>query len=256
MALLDLIVVGAVAVFAAIGLKKGFVAQVLAIIALIVAWQLSRPVGKAIAGIISSRAGTSHSAAYIMGTFIALLIIYTGLRLIFFIVGHVFNRKASVIGLMNRLMGALFGGAKAFGTCWIILCVVAAFPQHFENKSPDVCKMLQRSKMGALISRWNPVKNSRMVDTIHNIERISQNPGVLSRLRSDPNVAEFVSVLKRKLEALAKDEDARRRIRSGDISTILRPENIRKVILDPEVIEALHKVDLCEVLERSAKECE
>jgi len=256
MALLDLIVLVAVAVFALIGLKKGFVAQVLAILALVVAWQLSRPVGKAIANVISSRAGTSHSAAYVMGTFIALLAIYTGLRLIFFLVGRMFNRKASVIGLANRLMGAVFSGAKAFGVCWIILCVVAAFPQHFENKSPDVCKMLQSSRMGALIGRWNPVKNSRMVDTIRNIETISKNPGVLNRLRTDPNVAQFVSVLKRKLEAQAKDEDARRRIRSGDLSAILKAENIRKVIIDPDVIEALNKVDLCEILERNAKECE
>ncbi|HUW30896.1 MAG TPA: CvpA family protein [Planctomycetota bacterium] len=256
MALLDLIVIGSVAVFAAIGLKKGFVAQVLSILALVVAWQLSRPVGKAIANIISSQSGTSHSAAYVMGTFIALLAIYTALRLVFFIVGRLFNRKASVIGLVNRLAGGFFGGAKAFAACWIILCVVAAFPQHFENKSPDIYAMLQRSKMGALINRWNPVKNSRVVDTVHNIETISKNPGALNRLRSDPHVAEFLSVLKRKLEAQAKDDETRRQIRSGDISTLMKVENIRKVILDPEVLEALRKVDLCEVLERSAKECE
>jgi len=95
-----------------------------------------------------------------------------------------------------------------------------------------------------------------MVDTIRNIETISKNPGVLNRLRTDPNVAQFVSVLKRKLEAQAKDEDARRRIRSGDLSAILKAENIRKVIIDPDVIEALNKVDLCEILERNAKECE
>ena len=252
MALLDIIVIAVVLVFAAHGLKKGFIAQFLSIVALAVAWMLSRPVGKAVAGIISQQAQTSQSAAYVLGTFIALIAIYTALKLIFYIIGKAMQHEKGALGFGNKLLGAAFGGAKAFAVCWVVLCVAATFPKHFENKTPDLCKMLNGSRMETLIAMWNPVKNSHLGDTINTIEKISRTPGALQRVKSQPAVAHLIDVLKRKLEAHVRDEEMRKRIRAGDPSAILKVENIKKVLLDPEVLEALHKVDLTDILEKEA----
>ena len=254
MALLDIIVLVVVLIFAAHGLKKGFLAQLLSIVALVVAWWASRPVGKAIAGIISQQAHTSSSAGYVLGTFIALIAIYTALKLIFYIVGESMRHEKGTLGMGNKLFGAVFGGAKAFIVCWVVLCVVAAFPKHFENKTPDLVKLLKGSKMESLVAKWNPVKNSRLGDTINNIEKISRNPNALRRIASEPSVAHLVDVLKRKLAAQVKDEATLQRIRAGDVSAILKVENIKKVLLDPEVLEALTKVDLNDILEKEARE--
>ena len=252
LATLDIIVAIAVLLFAVIGFFKGFLAQVLSILALIVAYLLSRPLGKAIAGIIARNSDNPNSSSYVLGSFLALLIIYAGIKLIIHYTCKFLRGKRSDV-FINNLLGAAFGGAKAFAVAWICLCTVAAFPARFQGKSPDIYAMLHGSRMETIIRKWNPVGKSRIADSFRQLEVIARDPQAFQRLKKDPNLARLLSIMERKLKAEVTDAETRRRIQDGDMSSIMRIEKLWSIFRDPEVAEALKKVDLGDALAEASK---
>jgi|GEM_PF-6374255 len=257
MAAVDWIVLGAMVVFGFFGLFSGFLAQLFSITALAAAWFLSRPVGKVVAEFISARSKTPPAAAYVLGCFLAGMVIYTVARLIFRVINHFVGKTAAPIKATNRLLGGAFGGAKAFAIAWIVLCLVAAFPQYFQNKKPDLHAMLQGSQMDGIIEKWNPVKESRLVAGARSLNKIiKRDPKALERLKQDPQIAEFLSVVKEKLAAKAPDDEAAAKIRAGDLSALRNLPAMMDFLDDPEVKQAFQKVDLNASLMKVAREVE
>ena len=248
--LLDLIVVGLILLFGLLGLISGFLMQLFGVTALLAAWFLSRPVGRVVAGFITDRSSTSSAAAYVIGCFIAGIGIYVGAKIIFRIVNHFIGKtQAPSIRVTNRLLGGAFGGAKAFAIAWLALCVVAAFPKFFENKQPDLVAMLADSRISGVVEKWNPVKKSRLVGGAHGFSKVlAHDPETLQRLQEDPDIAEFFSVIQKKLGAGPEHEKVLEKIRAGDVSTILQ------LLEDPEVREAFGKIDLDAALTKVAQE--
>ena len=251
---MDLIVAGAVLVFAVIGFAKGFIAQVLSILALTVAWLVSRALGKTIAGILAQNSEHPSSSAYVLGSFLALLIVYAGIKLIIHYTCKFLRGKSTDLNLVNRLFGAFFGGSKAFAVAWVILCIIAAFPTRFRDKSPDLHAMLQSSRMGALVEKWNPVSNARITDSFRSLEKAAHDPEALQRMKRNPELANVLSLMESKLKAEVKDPEMKKRIQQGDISALMRVDKLWKVLRDPEVAQALKKVELGDALAEASKE--
>jgi len=254
LALIDLIVLGGVLLFGLVGLITGFLAQLFGVTALVAAWFLSRPVGKVVGDFIAGHSQTPPSAAYVIGCFLAGMVIYLGARVIFRIVNSFVGKADGPIKVTNRFLGGAFGGAKAFAIAWIVLCLVAAFPSYFQNKKPDIYSMLQQSLMGDIVEKYNPVKESRVAAGARGLNKIiSRDPKALERLKEDPEIAEFLSVVKKKLAADARDEESLEKIRAGDLSTLRRMPAMLNFINDPEVRQAFQKIDLNAALAKAAQ---
>ncbi|NQT20959.1 MAG: CvpA family protein [Planctomycetes bacterium] len=251
---IDLIVIGAVVLFGLLGLITGFLSQLFSIAALAAAWFLSRPVGAVVADYIAARSDTAPSWAFVLGRIIAGVAIFTAAKMLFHIVNHFVGKAPGAIKATNRLLGGVFGGAKAFIIAWIFLCLVAAFPEFFQKKEPNVHAMLQGSLMNKAVEAYNPAKESRLLGAAGSMVKIlKQDPRSLERLKDDPDVAEFISVIESKASERIKDEEELEKIRSGDLSALL---GMRELFFDPEVREALLKIDFSEALVKVARESE
>lgn len=251
---IDLIVLGAVVLFGLLGLITGFLSQLFSIAALAAAWFLSRPVGVVVADFIRARSDTGESTAFVLGRIIAGLAIFTAAKILFHVVNHFVGKAPGSIKATNRALGGVFGGAKAFIIAWILLCLVAALPEFFQEKKPDVYGMLQDSLMNRAVEAYNPAKESRMVVAGRGlVKMLKRDPRSLERLKDNPEVAELMSVLKDKISERVKDPETLEKIRSGDLSPLL---GMPELLSDPEVRDALMKVDLTAVLAEAGREPE
>ena len=251
---IDLIVLGGVVLFGLLGLITGFLSQLFSIAALTAAWFLSRPAGAVVADFIRARSDTGESTAYVLGRLIAGLVIFMAAKILFHVVNHFVGKAPGSIKATNRMLGGLFGGAKAFIIAWILLCLVAALPELFQRKKPDVRAMLQGSLMNRAVEAYNPAKESRIVVATRGlVKMLTQDPRSLERLKDNPEVAELISVIERKAAERVQDQEALEKIRSGDLSPLLE---MQELLFDPEVRDALMKVDIAAALAKAGREPE
>jgi len=210
----------------------------------VLAYALARPVGRVVADFISARSETPPGAAYVIGSFMAGVGIFAAAKIFFGIVHHFLGKKGKSLRGLDRMLGAVFGAGKVFAVCWLLLCLVAAFPDYFKGREPDVHAMLQQSMMGKLVARWNPVERSRYAGGVRGLAKALQDPRKLEQLQDEPSVAELVAVLREKAR---NDEQFRRALQSGDAASLM------DLLNDPEIREACGKVDFNAVLDKAAK---
>jgi len=166
-ALLDIIVAAAVVLFGLSGWFTGLLTQLYGVAALVAAWFLAQPLGRVICRIAVRHTSMDESSALAFGTLAAGMLVFATVK----IVCHLFNaystsRDNSSHHVVNRLLGGIFGAAKAFAVAWILLGIVAALPQHFGNKQPDLHEMLRASEMRRVVELWNPAERTGVVQRL------------------------------------------------------------------------------------------
>ena len=253
LATLDMIVIGIVLLFGLLGLLSGLISQVVGILALVAAWFLSRPAGKIVGDYLAHHSQLSPSSTYVVGCFIAGVAIFVAIKLGYFVISRMMPKGEGGANMVNKLLGGLFGAAKAFAVAYLLLCLVAGFPQHFEKHKPDLSAMLKGSQMERLIGSWNPVTDSKLLGSIRCLQRISNNPEAIEELKADPRIKEFLGVVKRKLSEVTKDKATLRRIEAGDTAVLMRAENLLRLVKDPEVVQAFQEIDLNAALAEASR---
>lgn len=120
---LDYVLLAIVAVAAVLGIVKGFVKQVIGLVAVVAGLVLASlyygPAGDVFAALVDSR---------LLANFLGFLLIFVAVLVAGAIVGHVVH-KAMVgpLALVNRLFGGLFGLVKAVLICGVLVFALVSF---------------------------------------------------------------------------------------------------------------------------------
>lgn len=157
----DFIVVGIVGISVVVSLLRGFVREALSlvtwIIAVYVAYEFSSTIGGQLAGFIKS--GSTRTVVAFIGIFLVIMI--AGAILNFFI-GRLIS--VSGLGIVDRLLGVLFGVARGILMVALVVLMIQASPlaeRHWWRESQLIPQVLPITKtMQNLFPKDKPPEKS------------------------------------------------------------------------------------------------
>jgi uncharacterized membrane protein required for colicin V production len=142
----DLIIGGITIWFAFMGFKKGFVAEIAGIVAVVVAVVAAFRYGGSLDGIVTGFTGLTNGSAHALGVVLFAIGAYIVVKLIAWLLGRI--ARLPVIGLVNGAAGAAIGAFKALFATFVVLYVALFLPLP-----PDLRSDLHRSALVGLVTQ-------------------------------------------------------------------------------------------------------
>jgi len=143
----DSIIIGIVAISVVVSLLRGFVREALSlatwVIAVYVAYEFSGALGGQLASIIKS--GSTRTVVAFIGIFVVIMI---GGAILNFFIGRLIS--VSGLGLLDRLLGVLFGIARGLLMVALVVLMIQASPlaeRHWWRESQLIPELLPVTKM-------------------------------------------------------------------------------------------------------------
>jgi len=123
---IDIIVLAIMGLFTIIGLKRGFITEILQIVGLVAAISLNTPVSRLINNYAKNTFDTHNELIGLLSGIISFLLIF----LFFFIIGRILTKTTNIIltSIPNRIIGAFFGAIKGFMIATIVLLLIRLIP--------------------------------------------------------------------------------------------------------------------------------
>ena len=121
----DYAVLAAIVASALLGLWRGVVSEILALVAWVVAFLVARAGASEVAGWLTGQIaepGMRQAAAYVL-IFVAVLIVFAIARMLISLM-----LKAIGLGLLDRLLGAAFGVLRGILVVWVAVLVAGMTP--------------------------------------------------------------------------------------------------------------------------------
>ncbi len=229
---------------------------------LVLALVLARPGGRLIAAHLTTRQGQSPSVAIVLGTLLAGLVIYSLVKIVFWIVNSYIGGEERKMSMGSRLMGALLSSVKATVVVWLMICLLMEtallnVPQS-EAITGWLNGMSERLSSSAVATwmaeTYNPVSKLRIWSTLEKLKRISENPQAVARLMQNEDVQVFLHRLRQQVLERVKDEKARASVRRGDPAAIIKAAKLRDFLNNRELVDALLAINLETAIEDALKE--
>lgn len=223
---LDLWILAALGLFAAIGFYTGAIAQFSHWIGMAAAYLCAKPLAAALAPALAARMGWPPSATAIG--------LSAALMPVILIVAALIAR-----GLLNavvpgdqrntpdRIAGLFLGAGKAGALAWAALCVVLAFEKPLSGNFPAVKAALGASSAAAF-AREHALFDAAAPSALEQFRALAADPQLARTLLQDPA-----------LKSLSDDPALKRALKTGEPSALLENPRLKKLLEDPELAKKL-----------------
>jgi uncharacterized membrane protein required for colicin V production len=124
MSTIDIAAIGAVALFALLGLFSGFVAQIFRIFALITATFLAVNAPDLVPQLFPAKTEGREIFLHVFSIITIWVVSYTVLAVIFSFIVRRFHRAAPVLSVIDRIIGCALGAVKGFIFIYVSLCIL------------------------------------------------------------------------------------------------------------------------------------
>lgn len=236
--MIDLIVLGLVAVAVVFGLIRGVISQIMGIAGLVAAYFLAPPGGRAIAGAVAHQLGSSKFMAEKASIFFVGLAVYIGCRLIGFAAEKLFVNRVKEFKSLNRIGGAVLGGAKAAAILAVLFCFLALIPQsEVRSWFPKVLG----SWSYRLAARYNPMGKQTVLDGMRHLRTSMSDPKAIEWLKGSDEIEKILS--RYELKGVLNDQEFVRSLHEGDYGALSRNEQIEALMKDAELTQLLEKLE-------------
>lgn len=220
------------------GYLRGFLYDLLGLVALIVAFVGSAPFGENLGGALARNSAMSAGTAYVVVRVVAGVLIYVSLKISAVVANRKFGKtERGVTRRWNRNLGALGGLLSGLVTVLIVLFLADAVVKAFPESTNALVRVAEGSRFRRMVSSFNPADRFLLTDALRLIQAARDDPEVRRRLREDPHIQRILQ--NETLQRALRDEDLQRAIESDDYGQVLRNENLRAVLSDRELVEEL-----------------
>ncbi|MEQ1918968.1 MAG: CvpA family protein [Elusimicrobiota bacterium] len=225
---LDLWIVAALGLFAAIGYYTGAIQQLSHLIGIVAAFLCAKPLAAALAPVLAERMGWPPSLTGIGLSAVSmpiLLIIATLLSrgiLNAIIPGDQRNKP-------DRIAGIFLGAGKAGVIVWAMLSVVIGFEKS--KAVPDMVKDALSVSSAAAYTREHGLFAAASPSALEKLQ-------ALAALRDDPEQAKAL-LENPALKSLFSDPAVKQALEKGDASALLENPRLKKLLEDPELAKKL-----------------
>ncbi len=247
--MLDFVAVVVVLLSVVWGYLRGFLYDLLGLVALVVAYVGSAPFGESLGGALARNTGLTGGTAYVVARVGAGLLIYISLKISATLANRKFGQtEMGVTRRWNRNLGALGGLLGGLVVVLILLLVADTAVKAFPESENAFVRVAERSRLREMVSRFNPAEQFLLTDTLRLMHVAREDPEVAERLREDAHIQAILQ--HETLQRLLEDEDLEAAIRRGDYGRVLRHEGMRELLRDRELMELL----LSEETQRAMRE--
>ncbi len=259
---LDVVIILILSAWAVFGFATGAMKQIAHIASLVLAFLLARPGGRLIAAFLIERRGQSPSIAMVLGTLLAGVVVYSLVKIFFWIVNSYLGGEERKTSVGSRLLGAVLSSAKAAVVVWLMVCLLMEtallnVPQSATVTGwlNNISERLGRSEIATWMAEtYNPVSRLRIRSTLDKLKRISEDPQAVGKLARNEDVKVFLHKLRMQMLGRLKDKKTRASVERCDPAAIIKAARLRDFLDNRELIEALLEINLETVIEDALKE--
>ncbi len=232
--MVDLVAIAIVMLCALVGYMRGGLVGVLSLIALVLAFVVSAPVGPAVAGIIASRTQWPVVATYLAGRMAAFAFVYMLLMVPTLILARKLGQTewGEVRG-WNRLLGGVSGLISGLLLAVVLLLLIDVVLKVMPEVTTGPAAWAHASVLRKWASPHNPADRFLVTDVLRLLRAAREDPAVLDRLREQPYVQQLLE--QPDFRAVREDEGLARAIQKRDIEAIIKDENLRRVLANSEL---------------------
>lgn len=229
---LDLAILAAAGLFAAVGFFQGAIQQVSHWIGLGAAILFSKPAAAALAPALAERMGWPQHLTAVGLSAVSMPVVLICATLISRLIINAII-PGDQRNMPDRFAGLFLGAGKAGVIAWAALSVVLAFEKPLTRLHSGVGTGLRASKAAAF-TREHGLFDRPATPLRARLE-------ALAAMRKDPKLAE--ALLKDPaVKSLLDEEGIKKALGKGDVSTLLENPRIKKLLEDPELSKTLEGI--------------
>ncbi|MGQ0507755.1 MAG: CvpA family protein [Myxococcaceae bacterium] len=236
----DLVILGAILLFAALGAISGVARQVGQVVAMIAAYALARPLGT----MLAPRLSQAMAAPRIVGTLVGTLLVFTTVMFVgrwasAAIIRKLLEGDSPEQKSMDRPLGFLVGGSKVAVVCYLIVSGMTFIEDHVQIAGQRIGVAHGGSKAFAFARRYNffEMTQFRAVKDVVALSQATANPERLAKVKTAPAYA----ALRKdpRFRKLLEDPKVKKAAETGDYRELLKSDAVMDLISDPESAEKL-----------------
>lgn len=240
----DLALGVAIALFAIWGAFSGAARQLAQAGAAVAAWLVASPLGELGGGLASKQLKVSLFAGTMIATLIAFVLVFLSVRLAAHaILRRVFAGKENTRPGLDRALGFLLGGAKAFVIGFISLCALSFVEQNVSvfgaklDLSPKSSVAMQLAKEHNVFE----LAHRSDLEQLSALLKRSKDPAQAKKLAEDPD---FQALKKnpRFAALLSQQSGWERALGTGDTRALLKDDGWMQLIQDSDAMKKVERL--------------
>lgn len=228
---LDLIVIGVVLLFALAGALRGFLWQLIQLLAVVVGVVAAKALGAALGGPVSRASGLPPTLGVVVASALVFGAVYLALSVVARLVRRRF--KHTVAGAVDRSLGALVGASKGALLAWLALSALVFFDQPGAHAGSLVYRPVG-SDAASVARRYNALQllHPGLFARMHKLAALVTDPErAARRLADDPELRELAA--DPRLALVSQTPGLRDAFRRGDFFRLVRDPHVRELVADP-----------------------
>jgi len=229
---LDLWILAALGLFAAIGFYTGAIQQFSHWIGIIAAYFCAKPVAALLAPVLSERMGWPPALTAVGLSVVSLPVILIIATLIArWILNAIIPGKQR--NMPDRIAGIFLGAGKAGVIVWAALAAVLAFEEPLVKHIPGAEAVLNASSAAAFTRKHSLFDSASLsvLDKVRAVAAMRDDPKMAQALLNDPA-----------LKSLLNDPVLKQALEKGDSSALLANPQIKKLLADPELLKKIESM--------------
>ncbi len=236
----DLIVFGAVLLFAVLGGFAGAAKQVAQVVSMAVAWVAARPVGSLLGPHLAKKLGSPELFGTVAATLLVFFAVMIGLRLVLTALLRLLLRgKDPKDRGLDRGLGFLLGGLKVAFLCYLLLSGLAFVEEHVKIAGQKLGISPASSMTFAFARRYNFFELTEFgaVKDVAALAQATSDPDKMAKLKTDPAYA----ALRKdpRFQKALEDPEVKKAAEAGDYRALLRSNSILSLIQDEAAVAKL-----------------
>ena len=231
-----------VALFAIWGAFSGAARQLSQVLGAIAAWLIARPVGQLLGPMMAQALKSSRMTGQVLATVCCFVLVYLTVRVVANAVLKrvVAGKEGSRAGL-DRALGFLLGGAKAFGLAYLAICALCFVEDNVQIGGKRLGVSPKGSAAFRLAREHNlfELNHQAQLEDIGRLLKMTGDPSQAKRLEESP---EYQALKKDpRFNAILSQQAAwRRALSTGDLHSLLKDDSLIQLLDDDA---AMKRVD-------------
>lgn len=239
----DLVALGAIALFAIWGAFTGFARQVGQAVAGVTAVFAAMPAGRFFAEPFASGLRTSLTVGTIAATIVAFVLIYLVVRaIVTSVIKRLLSREPEENRGADRALGFALSGTKAALLIWIAFSAATFLEGNLVLGGKKVIQTPRDSRALAFARDFNAIETLQFSGgkDLALAGKLASDPNAAAKLKDDPDYAALMK--DPRFKNLVQSDAWKKALQTGDVRALMQNDKLVELVRDPRASRQLERL--------------